>query len=275
MIFGEFSVHWQYGKTDKQKHPSRDIKKKKRMLKPNRPKIKVVHMVLDPHWCADLPAELWQSRMNNQEGSISCWRRIANRFHSYTERYSLVNRTELPVENCADPSIIDASMELQKTPPALSYGHYGVYTAHSNAILEEFGDDLDAILLIEGDTEFRVNPVEMTEKIYEAYDFALNNDGKMVTFADVRYGWTSRAAQQETAVDMGEFKKVDHFMPAYCYLIMKSERDSVINKIKTTGWHSWDIWMFWNYDCRSTLFATKEQLVFEFSGASMADYVER
>ncbi len=232
------------------------------MEKPRRPRIKVVHMVLAPEWSADLPESLWTSRMDNQQGSIDCWRRISSRFSAYTERYSFVNRTDLPVDTCADPSIIDASLELVRQPPALSYGHYGVYTAHSSAILEEFSDDLDAILLIEGDTEFRVSPSEMSDKIYDAYEFALSNGGRMVTFADVRYGWTSRAADSDTAVDMGDYKLVDHFMPAYCYLIMKSERDTVLEKIRTTGWHSWDIWLFWNYDRNSTLFATKDEYVF-------------
>jgi hypothetical protein len=245
------------------------------MQKPNRPKIKVIHMVLAPEWSADLPKDLWDSRMKNQDGSISCWRRLASRFSSYTERYSFVNRTDLPSHNCADPSILDPSMTLVKTPPALSYGHYGVYTSHSNAILDEFGEDLDAILLIEGDTEYYVSPEEMADKIYDAYNFAMKNDGKMVTFADVRYGWASLAAESDTSVDFVDYKMVDHFMPAYCYLIMRSERESVLEKIRTSGWHSWDIWLYWNYDRRSRLFATKEQYVFEFNGASMADYVER
>lgn len=245
------------------------------MIKPNRPKIKVVHMVLSPDWYADLPKELWDSRMKNQEGSISCWRKIANRFTNYTEKYSFINRTDLPSHNCADPSILDSSMTLVKTPPALSYGHYGVYSAHSSTILEEFSEDYDAILIIEGDTEYRVSSEEMADKIYDAYEFALLNDGKMVTFADVRYGWGSRASEADTSVKLGDYKMVDHFMPAYCYLIMRSERESILEKIRTSGWHSWDIWLYWNYDRRSKLFATDKQYVFEFSGASMVDYVER
>ena len=245
------------------------------MDKPNRPKIKVVHMVLAPEWRADLPEDLWESRMNSQQNSISCWRGIASRFSTYTEKYSFVNRTELPSENCAEPTILDSSKELWRKPPALTYGHYGVYTAHRNAIVDEFTEDLDAILLIEGDTMFKVPSSEMADVVYNAYEFAKENGGKMVTFADVRYGWSSLAAERDTSVDVGDYKIVDHFMPAYCYLVMASERESLLEKINTSGWHSWDIWLYWNYDRKSTLFATKEQYVFECSGSSMADYTER
>lgn len=232
-------------------------------------------MLLTPGWSADLPEDLWRNRMEGQSRSVECWRRTAGHFSSYTEKYSFVNRSELPEETCADPSIIDRSKELYRQPPALTYGHYGVYTSHRNAILDEFGEDLDAIVLIEGDTMFKVDPEEMVSRIYAAYDFALANDGKMVTFADVRYGWASQAEVNDTSVDFGEYKKVDHFMPAYCYMVMASERQSLLDKIATAGWHSWDIWLYWNYDRRSTLFATKEQYVFECGGYSTADYTER
>jgi len=245
------------------------------MQKPYRPKIKVVHLVLSPEWSADLPEDLWNSRMSNQSGSIACWRRMAHRFASYSEKYSYVNRTDLPVDTCAEPGLIDNSLSLNLNPPVLSYGHYGAYAAHRSAITEDFTEDFDAILIIEGDTMYNVSPEEMADKIYDAYDFCISNDGRMVTFADVRYGWSSIAAESDTAVDFGDYKMIDHFMPAYCYLVMKSERESIQEKIQTTGWHAWDIWMYWNYDRRSTIFATKEQYVFEFNGASMIDYVER
>lgn len=245
------------------------------MKKPYRPNIKIVHLLLVPDWYADLPKDMWDVRMKNQAASIECWRKIASKFSSYVERYIYVNREELPEENCSDPGIINHSKELLKISPSLSYGHYGVYLAHSTAILEEFGEHLDGIVLIESDTRYEVEPEEMANKIYKAYEFALANDGKMVTFADVRYGWGSRASEKDTSVNFGDYKMVDHFMPAYCYLIMNSERESILEKIRTSGWHSWDIWLYWNYDCRSRLFATDKQYVFEFSGTSMADYVER
>lgn len=242
------------------------------MNKPYRPKIKIVHLLLVPTWSGDLPTEMWESRMHNQAASVECWRRIAPEFSSYVERYVYVNRDELPEEGCADPSIIDRSLDLVKSPPSLSYGHYGVYTAHSSALMEEFGEHLDGIVLIESDTRFEVDPEEMAAKIYRAYEFALQNDGRMVSLAHVGYGVASRAAEYDTSVDMGEWKMVDHFMPAYCYLVMSSERESIKEKIRNSGWHSWDIWLYWNYDCKSRLFATSVPYVMDYSGISMADY---
>ncbi len=242
------------------------------MKKPYRPNIKIVHLLLVPDWYADLPKDMWDVRMKNQAASIECWRKIASKFSSYVERYIYVNREELPEENCSDPGIIDRSKGLIKVSPSLSYGHYGVYMAHSSAILEEFGEHLDGIVLIESDTRYEVDPEEMADKIYRAYEFALENDGRMVSLAHVGYGTGSMAGYSDTAIDMGEWKMVDHFMPAYCYLVMSSERESIKEKIRNNGWHSWDIWLYWNYDRKSKLFAPTIPYVMDYSGFSMSDY---
>ena len=95
------------------------------MNKPYRPKIKIVHLLLVPTWSGDLPTEMWESRMRNQAASVECWRRIAPEFSSYVERYVYVNRDELPEEGCADPSIIDKSLNVileSKTHVKLPFG---------------------------------------------------------------------------------------------------------------------------------------------------------
>ena len=246
------------------------------VVKPvDEPKIKFVHLLLNPDYRSDLTENLWKSRMKGQDTSVSCWRRLAHRFTHYVESYNLVNRTELPSHFCSDPSIIERSKQLKNIPPVLSYGHYGVYKSHSRAIMNEFSEDLDALVVVEGDTKFNVDPEVMISKIHDAYRFAKENGAAMVTFADVRYGVGSVASMQDTSVDYGDYKKVDHFMPAYCYLIMGSERENIMNKIRTSGWHSWDIWLYWNYDRREPLFATKEQYVFDCDVSSMADYTEK
>jgi hypothetical protein len=97
----------------------------------------------------------------------------------------------------------------------------------------------------------------------------------MVTFGRISYGLASMAAESDTAVDMGEYKKIDHFLCAHCYLVLRSERDRIQEKLKTTGWHAWDIWLYWNYDRRVPIFAPHAPLVHEPDGASMIDYIPR
>lgn len=241
----------------------------------SQPKIKVVHLLLNPDYSGDLPNDIWLSRIEKQNESINCWRRISHNFTHYVESYSLLNRSELPYENCADPSIIDRSLGLLKNPPVLSYGHYGAYMSHKRAILEEFSDDIDALLIVEGDVQFSLDTDIMVSKIYDAFKFTKENDGAMTTFGDIKYGTSSDASIMNTEVIMGDWKKIDHFLCAHCYLIMKSEKNNIQEKLRSTGWHAWDIWLYWNYDKRVPIFAPLEPLVFEPFGISSIDYVDR
>jgi hypothetical protein len=105
---------------------------------------------MDPNSPEDIPLEKWNSTVSKQNSSIFCWENMKHKFFDYVPRYSVVNRTELPYENCKDPDIINPSKELTNKPPVLSYGHYGAYKSHTQGILENFTDDIDALIIAEG-----------------------------------------------------------------------------------------------------------------------------
>jgi hypothetical protein len=75
--------------------------------------------------------------------------------------------------------------------------------------------------------------------------------------------------------DHGEWMEVPHFLMGTTYLIMKSERDSILNKIKTTGWHSPDFWLAWNYNMKSKVLVSKDPICFQKEGYSSLDYLEK
>lgn len=236
------------------------------------PKIKFVHLLLDPEKQKDVSNGMWNSRMEKQQASIDCWRKIAHKFYMYEEVYSEINREIVPRENCADPDIINTSKDFVNNPPVLSYGHYGAYSAHSKAILNEFNPEVDALLVVEGDVQFKLSPEEMYKEIVGAVKFSFANNGSLFTFAKVSYGTASLASYSDTSKDFGKYKKIDHFLNAHCYLILKNEMHSIQHKLRNTGWHAWDIWLYWNYDRRVPIFCSKDVLVFEPEGASMIDY---
>ena len=238
-----------------------------------RPRIKICHLLLDPNQPQDIHPERWASTMDKQKASVAAFEKIASNFACYSQMYSVVNRTDLPSENCAQPEIINYSKEFINNPPVLSYGHYGCYSAHRSAI-EDFGN-YDAILVVEGDAIYDIEPEELTESIYDAYNFGLQRSAAVLTFGDVSYGLGSSASIMDTPVEMGRYKKIDHFLMAHCYLIFKSEKESIQYKLANTGWHAWDIWFYWNYDKRVPIFATKTPLVKQVDGYSVIDYGEK
>lgn len=238
-----------------------------------RPRIKICHLLLDPNQPQDIHPERWGSVMDKQKASVAAFEKIASNFACYSKMYSVVNRTNLPSENCAQPEIINTSKEFINVPPVLSYGHYGAYVAHRSAI-EDFGN-YDAILVIESDVVYDVSPEEMVKEIYDAYEFGVQRSGAMFTFGAVSYGTASRASISDTAIYMDKYKQIDHFLCAHCYMVFSSEKESIQGKLKNSGWHAWDIWLYWNYDTRVPIFATTEPLVHEPAGYSVIDYEEK
>jgi hypothetical protein len=238
-----------------------------------KPKIRVVHLLLDPNDPQDIPEEMWKSTIDKQNKSITCWGGLKNEFWDYVPRYSVVNRTELPVDNCKDPDIINPSKEFYNHPPVLSYGHYGAYKAHVNGIMENFDDDVDALIIAEGDSITNLSPEEFYNRVLESYYLSEKLDGKMVSYAGPSY--MSGGEWWLMNNDYGKWMEVPHFLLGTTYMIMKSERDNIFDLIKNTGWHSPDFWLAWNYHNKSKILVSKEPIVFQEIGYSVLDYTNK
>ena len=242
-------------------------------LKEKQLNIKIVHLLLDPNEPQDISDSNWKSTIEKQNLSIQCWEGIKHKFTSYIKRYSIVNRTELPVENCKDPSIINSSKEFKNEPPVLTYGHYGAYKAHTQGIYENFDEDVDLLIIAEGDSYTDLSPDEFYNKVIESYNLSKNINAKLVSFAGPCY--MTGGEWWNMTKDHGIFMEVPHFLMGTTYLVMKSERESILEKIETTGWHSPDFWLAWNYNRKSKILVSKEKLVYQKEGYSVLDYLEK
>jgi hypothetical protein len=232
--------------------------------------VRLVHLLLDPKEQKDIPDDMWMSTMYKQEKSIECFDKIKTKFSSYVQSYSILNRDEIPAENCAHPEIINYTKEFVNNPPVLSYGHYGAFMAHKRGIIENFHEDIDVLIVIEGDVVTDLSPDEFYNKVIEAYHLGVDNDARLISFASRLY--LSGSNYWEHDVDFGNWVKVIHFVLGSTYLIFRSERESIIEKLKTTGWHSPDIWLAWNYSGKCPIFVSKKKLVRQIEGISMLDY---
>lgn len=238
-----------------------------------KPKIKIVHLVMNPENREDISEKNWESTMWKQRKSIECWDKLKNYFDDYVLRYSIVNRTKLPKETCVHPEIIDDSKEFKNNPPVLSYGHYGAYMAHKNGILENFTEDLDALIIVEGDVVSDYNPMDFYNKVISGYEMAKNMDARLITFAGPVF--MSGDNFWDKTIDLGEWYKVPHFLLGSTYMIMKKERNNIIEKLNTKGWHSPDFWLAWNYNEKETILSTKDKTVYQLEGYSVLDYKEK
>jgi hypothetical protein len=237
------------------------------------PKIKIVHLLLDPNEPQDIPEKNWNSTIKKQNESMECWEGMKHKFDSYVQRYSVVNRTELPVDNCMCPDIINTSKDFKNEPPVLTYGHYGAYRAHTQGIYENFDEDVDVLIIAEGDSYTNLSPDEFYDKIVESQSLCKRINGKIVSFAGPCY--MTGGEWWNMTKDHGDWLQVPHFLMGTTYLVMKSERESILNKIENTGWHSPDFWLAWNYHLKSKVLVSKEPLCFQKEGYSALDYLEK
>jgi len=235
--------------------------------------IKFVHLLLNPDEPQDISEFNWQSTVEKQNYSIQCWDQMKDKFTSYIQRYSVVNRTELPVDTCMDPVIVNPSKDFKNEPPVLSYGHYGAYKAHTQGIFENFDEDVDVLIIAEGDSYFNMSPDEFYSKVVDAHRLCSEIDGKIVSFAGPCY--MTGGEWWNMTKDHNDWLEVPHFLMGTTYLVMKSERENILNKIQTTGWHSPDFWLAWNYNMKSKVLVSKEPICFQKEGYSALDYLEK
>ena len=235
--------------------------------------IKLVHILLDPNFPKDIPLENWKSTINKQLKSRECWSNIKHKFTNYVPRFNVLNREELPVDTCWDPEIIDPSKELIHNPPVLSYGHYGCYKSNRDAIIEEFDEDLDLMILIGGDVVTELSADEFYNKVMEAYELGIAHNAGLINLNEPVY--LSGGEWWNESVPMGDWVKVPHFMVGDCILIFKSLRQDIIYKLTHMKLHSFDIWMAWVYSHKLTQFTANRNLVYQLEGYSVLDYQEK
>ena len=157
---------------------------------------------------------------------------------------------------------------------AISYGHYGAFKAHERAVKNEFSDDVDGIIIFEGDVILDVEPDEFINSIINSYKFGLRNDASFITFGELKLGIRAEDPWKEIK-DLGDFIEVPHFLCCHSYLIFKKEQENIKHKLNTSKWHAWDIWLFWNYDRRVKMYSHKKRLVTESDGYSAIDFTDK
>lgn len=234
------------------------------------PNIKLVHLLLDLKQNFDIPQEQWLSNIERQKKSTNCFSELVNRLTTYTQINSLVNRTELPSQSADLPHRVFENLE-NTNPPHLSYGHFGAFNAHRRALTTEFGDDVDAIIVVESDVVFDISTDEMYHEILKAYEFGKANNAAFITFAGCQFN-SKFPGSNNHIEDFGHYWKIPHFILGSMYMVFKSQRNILVEKFKNSGWHSPDLWLSENYHMEYPIYGTKKELVYQATGFSLIDY---
>ena len=230
-------------------------------------KIKIVHLLINPEHQKDVSDERWQSILDKQKQSIDCFEQLKYKFNSYTQQYSIINREELPWNTCWENAIINETCEGNDSY-CLSYGHYGAYMAHKRAITQEFSNDLDALIILEGDVITELNSDDFFNTIKKGYELGVERGSKICSFSGNIVWLSGNEDYWDKVIHLDEFYDVPHFLLGSLYMVFKSERNNIINNFQSHYWHSPDVWLAWVYANKGGLLSHKNMIGKQVSGYS-------
>lgn len=183
-----------------------------------KPKIKIVHLLNTPD-------------QERERKSIESLKGLENFGIRYEQIVTPLYKEKPPKENCNRPDAVSESPGDYLLGP----GHYGCYLSHRKGIVEGFSDDVDAILLNECDSILQFSPIQVAEKVYEAYELALKYD-----LAYVSFGKRIPGHPHENLED--EFFVTDRLSEAHCILITKDKYEYFKSKFENCPWDVSDLW---------------------------------
>lgn len=151
-----------------------------------------------------------------------------------------------PVENCVRPHCVSLEKFEQGHPlqdQALTPAHYGCYKSFKDGILNEFDEDLDFLIVCEGDCLLEVSKQEFIDKVYQACEIIKKHNIDYISFGDtltLEQGWhQSNVVQEIPGQDL--IFITDKIIGIQCIMFPKHIRPYLFDRFKNHPWEAADI----------------------------------
>jgi len=192
-------------------------------LKNYKPKIKLMHLVTEP-------------KTNPKEiRSVENIKDFCNKTGIVYEQRINKIWTELPPKDtCNRPDDVQDKPGYYKLAP----GHYGCFKAHTDAIMAEDNKDYDYVLIFEGDVIIDSNYQELYDSLKRFSKIAKENNQDVIGFGNP---FSNRNLNGPKIEDI--YTNVTPFIPAQSYLINRDKIDYIQDKVTTTKWDAFDMWV--------------------------------
>jgi FkbM family methyltransferase len=141
--------------------------------------------------------------------------------------------------------LYDGTENLLPTSSGLIHdkGHYGLYQSYKKAILNNFSEDLDALIICECDCILNISHDIFMEEISKTLDFCKK-------YNIYQFTWGSRIID---GIEQNEIIKTDENYPNYCIvtkivqthfiILTKQSRNFYLDSINDIKWDAVDIWL--------------------------------
>ncbi len=230
-----------------------------------KPKIKVVH----------LQTTLGLDKENKSYAQVSS---VANHNWEYVIHKNVQYGNMPPTYNCMRPHCV--SMELfddlkvEKLGTALTPAHYGCYESFKNGILSEFDNDIDFLIVCEGDCKIIPEIEEFILKVENICNIIKDTSIGYVSLGDIytlEQKWLQSPMVEEIP-NQNVLYITNHIIGLQCIMFPQHVRKWLFNKLMTHPWDGAD--MYFNTIFRHSEYKmaiVKDRLTTQFDGYSLID----
>lgn len=155
-------------------------------------------------------------------------------------------------------------------------GHYGAFQSFKKAIIENFTEDIDSLVLCECDCVLICEPQEFIDKLRRAIQFSSNNN-LYYTSLGSRYvnGILQSPYSYGEDPEYPDFYITNKIILAHCVVLSKESREFFLNALENYSWDSPDIWfneVLWSEGI-NRMGIIKDRLAVQHEGISLIDNV--
>ena len=157
---------------------------------------------------------------------------------------------------------------------ALTPAHYGCFEAFKVGILSEFDNDLDFLIVCEGDCIIEVPIEEFIDKVNQTCDIVNQEDISYFSFGDTKtldYGWHQSDVVREIP-NQDLLFITNKIIGLQCVMFSKKSRKTIMNQLRTHRWDCADT--FFNMICveqKLSMGILKKRITTQVDGESFID----
>ena len=199
-----------------------------------RPKIKLIHL---------------QTTNNDEREQIS--RDNLSQVGRHGIEYKLIQNEPYkglpPADTCLRPDCVSLTRFEEGHPKqgqALTPPHYGCFESFKNGVLNEFDDDLDFLIVCEGDCLLEVLPTTFLDTVYKVCDIVNKHGIDYFSFGDthtLEEGWFVSSVVEEIP-NQDLLFITNKIIGIQCIMFPKRIKEFLFEKLKTHPWDAADLY---------------------------------
>ena len=203
--------------------------------KNQKPKIKVVHIQIT----------LDDERQRQSRESIS---RVAEYGWEYVLHTNKPYSDLPPKYNCIRPNCVSLTLfdeqRVQEVGTALTPPHYGCYEAFKNALLSEFTNDVDYLMVCEGDCIIEAPINDFIENVEKSCQHILENNIGYISYGDrltLEHGWLQSEVREEIP-NQNLIYITDHIIGLQSIMFPSFASKYIKEQLRTHEWDASDMY---------------------------------